>query len=117
MNKLTAFAALLVSAPVYAQNPPVNPPPNPPSGGAAPSAAASVPAKWNVNEKRAASKDVDYEVSEGTWMSLDISPDGRTVVFDLVGDIYTMPVSGGAATLIHNFYIDRNSMDNIVSVK
>jgi len=100
MKKTAALSLLLISARVLAQNPPVNPPVNPPSGGAAPSAAASVPAKWNVNEKRAASKDVDYEVSEGTWMSLDVSPDGRTVIFDLVGDIYTMPVSGGAATLI-----------------
>ena len=33
-------------------------------------------------------------------MSLDISPDGKTIVFDLVGDIYTMPITGGAATLI-----------------
>ncbi|HEX2722846.1 MAG TPA: amidohydrolase family protein, partial [Gemmatimonadaceae bacterium] len=42
----------------------------------------------------------DYEVSQGTWMSLDISPDGKTIVFDLVGDIYTMPSSGGTATVI-----------------
>ncbi len=33
-------------------------------------------------------------------MSVDISPDGRTLVFDLLGDIYTMPVAGGTATLI-----------------
>jgi imidazolonepropionase-like amidohydrolase/Tol biopolymer transport system component len=51
-------------------------------------------------DKRATSKDVDYEVSEGTWMSLDVSPDGRTIVFDLVGDIYTLPITGGAANLI-----------------
>lgn len=51
-------------------------------------------------DKRANSKDIDYEVTEGTWMSLDVSPDGKTVAFDLVGDIYTMPVTGGTATLI-----------------
>ena len=33
-------------------------------------------------------------------MSVDISPDGSTVVFDLLGDIYTVPIGGGAATRI-----------------
>ena len=51
-------------------------------------------------EKRGTSKDVDYDVTEGTWMSLDISPDGKTIIFDLVGDIYTMPITGGTAKLI-----------------
>ncbi len=37
---------------------------------------------------------------EGTWMSLDVSPDGSTIVFDLLGDIYTVPISGGEATRI-----------------
>ncbi|WP_417457588.1 amidohydrolase family protein [Kordiimonas sp.] len=37
---------------------------------------------------------------EGTWMSVDVSPDGSTIAFDLLGDIYIMPASGGAARLI-----------------
>jgi len=37
---------------------------------------------------------------EGTWISVDVSPDGRTVVFDLLGDLYTVPITGGAATRI-----------------
>lgn len=41
-----------------------------------------------------------FETDEGTWMSLDLSPDGRTIVFDLLGDLYTIPVTGGAATRI-----------------
>ena len=34
----------------------------------------------------------------GSWISVDVSPDGRTLVFDLLGDLYTMPIAGGKAT-------------------
>jgi len=34
-------------------------------------------------------------------MSLDVSPDGKTIVFDMLGDIYTLPVEGGTAKRIH----------------
>ena len=30
-------------------------------------------------------------------MSLDVSPDGKEIVFDLLGDIYAMPIAGGEA--------------------
>lgn len=43
---------------------------------------------------------VSFTTDEGTWMSLDLSPDGQTIVFDLVGDIYTLPVAGGEAKRI-----------------
>ncbi len=99
MHKITVLAALAFAVPLSAQNPPA-PPPNPPSGSTPPATSTAVPAKWNVMDKRANSRDIDYEVSQGTWMSLDVSPDGKTIVFDLVGDIYTMPITGGAATLI-----------------
>src|SRR5882672_10692532 len=39
---------------------------------------------------------VSFETSDGTWISLDVSPDGKTIVFELLGDLYTMPVTGGA---------------------
>ena len=34
---------------------------------------------------------VSFRATEGSWMSLDVSPDGQTVAFDLLGDIYTVP--------------------------
>jgi Tol biopolymer transport system component/imidazolonepropionase-like amidohydrolase len=41
-----------------------------------------------------------YEATQGTWISLDVSPDGSTIVFDLLGDLYTVPIGGGSATRI-----------------
>jgi imidazolonepropionase-like amidohydrolase/Tol biopolymer transport system component len=54
--------------------------------------------KWDVNNPPNSNyKDVSFTVNEGTWMSLDVSPDGQTIVFDMLGDIYSMPVTGGTA--------------------
>jgi imidazolonepropionase-like amidohydrolase/Tol biopolymer transport system component len=41
---------------------------------------------------------VSLSVSEGTWMNVDVSPDGALVAFDLLGHIYVVPIAGGAAT-------------------
>lgn len=40
---------------------------------------------------------IEFETTEGTAMSVDVSPDGKTVIFDLLGDLYTMPMAGGRA--------------------
>lgn len=43
---------------------------------------------------------ISFTTDKGTWISLDVSPDGSTIVFDLLGDIYSIPVTGGTATQI-----------------
>jgi len=47
--------------------------------------------KWDVMNPPGESREIDINVTEGTWMSLDVSPDGKTIAFDMLGDIYTMP--------------------------
>lgn len=56
--------------------------------------------KWDVSNPSGGVpyKDVEFTTSEGTWMCLDVSPDGKTIVFDMLGDIYSMPIAGGTAT-------------------
>ena len=41
-----------------------------------------------------------FTTDEGSWLSLSVSPDGRTILFDLLGDFYTIPIGGGKATRI-----------------
>jgi imidazolonepropionase-like amidohydrolase/Tol biopolymer transport system component len=64
------------------------------------SIATQAQTKWSVDAAPAQSKKISFITDEGTWMDLDVSPDGKTIVFDLLGDIYTMPITGGKATLI-----------------
>jgi Tol biopolymer transport system component/imidazolonepropionase-like amidohydrolase len=43
---------------------------------------------------------ITFTTDEVTWMQVDVSPDGRTILFDLLGDLYTMPIAGGEAKRI-----------------
>jgi len=56
--------------------------------------------KWDVTQHRADYTEISFETTEGTWMNLDVSPDGREIVFDLLGNIYIMPMEGGQAQVI-----------------
>jgi Tol biopolymer transport system component len=43
---------------------------------------------------------IEFTTDEGTWLSLDVSPDGKSIIFDLLGDLYVMPFTGGEARKI-----------------
>ncbi|WP_350432165.1 amidohydrolase family protein [Shewanella sp. H8] len=54
--------------------------------------------KWHVNApENAPLSKIDINVTEGTWMNVNVSPDGEHIVFDLLGDIYQIPIAGGEA--------------------
>lgn len=55
---------------------------------------------WDVNQPQGEFKDIQIRTNEGTWMNVDLSPDGKFIVFDLLGDIYRIPASGGDAELL-----------------
>ncbi|MFN7965504.1 MAG: amidohydrolase family protein [Acidobacteriota bacterium] len=89
---VAALAALLVSVP---------------SAGAAKSkpAADAKPAPlssdgWKVDAPHGPSTALSFSTDEGTWLALDVDPSGKQIVFSLLGDLYTLPIEGGAATRI-----------------
>ena len=67
------------------------------AGGAGPAAADSASSRWDVTLARGKTRDIDFTTSEGTWMSADISADGKWVYFDLLGHVYRVAATGGTA--------------------
>ena len=57
--------------------------------------ATAAESKWDVNAAHAKGKVVSFSTDEGTWLDLDVSPDGRRIVFSMLGDIYSLPITGG----------------------
>ncbi len=62
--------------------------------------------EWDVNDPydNIEMQDVSFTVDEGTWMNLDVSPDGEEIVFDILGNIYIMPIDGGEATPLREYH-------------
>jgi imidazolonepropionase-like amidohydrolase/Tol biopolymer transport system component len=86
---LALAATLACSTSVWAQTAP-----------SAPAADAKAD-KWDVNAPPGlTTRKARIAVDEGSWMNVDVAPDGRTIAFDLLGDIYTMPIEGGTPTRI-----------------
>ena len=76
-------------------------------GGATPTAAQDEGASGCDSLCITPTRTVSFETREGTQVNLDVSPDGQTILFDLLGDLYTIPRSGGAATrLTHGMALD-----------
>ena len=64
-------------------------------------AAKQADSKWDVSAPGdGIVRQVPIRTDEGTWMDVDVSPDGAMLVFSLLGDVYTMPITGGAPTRI-----------------
>jgi imidazolonepropionase-like amidohydrolase/Tol biopolymer transport system component len=53
---------------------------------------------WDVNSPPGPRGEVEIDTKSGTWMSVDIDPKGHYIIFDLLGDIYRLPIEGGEAT-------------------
>ncbi|MGY3266809.1 amidohydrolase family protein [Lysobacter sp. HA35] len=56
--------------------------------------------KWDVNAPHGPTKTIRFSTDEGTWLDVDVSPDGRQLAFSMMGDIYVLPIGGGKATRI-----------------
>ena len=50
--------------------------------------------KWSIETPPGPSSQQVIDVLEGTWISVDVHPSGKEIVFDLLGDVYVMPISG-----------------------
>lgn len=49
---------------------------------------------WDIESPPGPGRSQPIDTTEGTWINLDVSPDGSTIVFDLLGDLYLMPING-----------------------
>ena len=52
---------------------------------------------WSVNDPQGDWREIRIDTEETTWSNVSVSADGETVVFDMLGDIYTVSIDGGEA--------------------
>ncbi|MDH3404023.1 MAG: amidohydrolase, partial [Acidobacteriota bacterium] len=58
---------------------------------------AGEPEEWSVGAPPGPSRTITIDTTETTWSNVDVSPDGSTIVFDMLGDVFTVPITGGEA--------------------
>ena len=97
---LTALLLLLSCVFAHAQTPTPTTQPTDERKTPQPIGADKKPAAWDVEAEHGPTTLIEFDTDEGTWMSCDVAPDGQWIVFDLLGDIYRMPIAGGRAELL-----------------
>lgn len=65
-----------------------------------PSGEAEDKASWDVNSDQYHSQEINIDTHQTTWSNVTVSADGKTLVFDMLGDIYSVPIQGGEATAL-----------------
>jgi Tol biopolymer transport system component/imidazolonepropionase-like amidohydrolase len=55
---------------------------------------------WKITAEIGPSRDVRFTTDVGTWLGVDVHPDGKRLAFSLLGDLYLLPIGGGRATRI-----------------
>ncbi|MEL7492155.1 MAG: amidohydrolase family protein [Pseudomonadota bacterium] len=98
-RSLVAILSILLAAPAFAQEGEAPPQPDPKAETSS-ADEKEEEEKWDVNAPPMETTTFTIDVDEGTWMSVDVSPDGQTIAFDMLGDLYTLPIAGGTATNI-----------------
>ena len=56
--------------------------------------------EWDVMVPPGEGQTITIDTDETTWSDVSVSPDGSTFVFDMLGDVYTVPIAGGEATAL-----------------
>jgi hypothetical protein len=54
---------------------------------------------WDISTDYPYPRVLEYDVTEGTWLRLDVHPNTGDIVFDMVGDLYCLPASDVGAAL------------------
>jgi Tol biopolymer transport system component/imidazolonepropionase-like amidohydrolase len=107
LHRILAIATVATATAAVAA---AQPAPDTTKSTAKPAAGIAKPKTWSVDDPPGPSSEARIDTDAGTWMSVDVSPDGREVAFDLLGDLYVVPIGGGdARSLTHGVAWDQQA--------